>query len=143
VQAPKDGPMNVKIASESHVVMVDDNPGDVVFARECFVLSGVENPWLSLGGGAELLALLAAVKAGDETMPALVLLDINMPRMSGHEVLERVRDDSFFEQLPIFCMLTSSSDPRDRERAIACGASGFLVKPDNPADYVAFFQSLV
>ena len=75
-------------------------------------------------------------------MPALVLLDINMPRMTGPEALERVRAIPYFAELPVFCMLTSSTDPADRARVERLGASGFVVKPDLPDDYVAFFDTL-
>lgn len=75
-------------------------------------------------------------------MPALVLLDINMPRMTGPEVLERVRTIPYFSDLPVFCMLTSSTDPADRARVERLGASGFVVKPNQPDDYVEFFDAL-
>lgn len=122
--------------------MVDDNHGDLFIARTCFKRSKLRNPWISLNSGAALLEHLDGVRAGEATMPALVLLDINMPRMTGPEALERVRAIPFFADLPVFCMLTSSTDPAERARAEQLGASGFVVKPDRPDDYVAFFDSL-
>jgi CheY-like chemotaxis protein len=122
--------------------MVDDSEGDLFLAWECFEASRCANPWMSFTGGPPFLDHLAAVRAGTEPMPALVLLDLNMPGMSGLEVLEHARRDPHFVALPIFCMLTSSGDPRDRARAEALGASGFVTKPGNFADYVAFFDSL-
>lgn len=132
----------MKIASDAHVVMVDDNPGDIQLAQECFELSVLTNPWLAFNGGQQLIGYLGTVKANAAPMPALVLLDINMPRMSGHDVLRAVRADPYFERLPIFCVLTSSSDPNDKREAEALGASGFVVKPDSHVDYVAFFNAL-
>jgi len=124
------------------VVMVDDNPGDRVLARLCFERSLLEGAWLELSGGRALLDHLAAVKRGEAPLPSLVLLDINMPDMTGFEVLEAVRADAFFEALPVFCLLTSSADPRDRERGKALGASGFVTKPHDINDYIAFFDML-
>ena len=75
-------------------------------------------------------------------MPALVLLDINMPAMTGFDVLEKVREDEFFDELPKFCVLTSSADPRDRERATTLRALGVFTKPYEIRDYVAFFDAM-
>jgi CheY-like chemotaxis protein len=125
------------------IVMVDDNEGDLYIAQHCYRRSKLTNPWLTFPSGPALVAYLGKVKAGEAPMPALVLLDINMPQMNGHEVLESVRSDSYFAQLPIFCMLTSSSDPRDEQRARRLGASGFMTKPANMKDYVDFFNSFM
>jgi len=122
--------------------MVDDNPGDAELARICCERSSVRNPWLWFDHGSAFLEYLDRVRSGAEPMPALVLLDINMPVMTGLEVLERVRADECFRELPVFCMLTSSADSKDRSTAERLGASGFVTKPDRIADYVAFFDSL-
>jgi two-component system response regulator len=132
----------MKLANDNHVVMVDDNEGDIVLAKVCFERSKLTNPWLAFPSGEKLLDHLAGVKAGAEPMPAIVLLDINMPQMSGFEVLTEIRKDSFFCDLPIFCMLTSSAAERDVEKARKLGASGFVTKPGNLNDYVGFFDSL-
>jgi two-component system response regulator len=133
----------VKVTGEHEVVMVDDSEGDLFLAHECYAASRCRNPWKAFSSGAELLEYLGAVRRGEASMPALVLLDLNMPGMSGIEVLERTRDDPYSEALPVFCILSSSSDPRDRARARALGAAGFVTKPGGFKDYVAFFDSLV
>lgn len=74
-------------------------------------------------------------------MPALVLLDLNMPGMNGLDVLEATRKQPEFAELPVFCMLTSSSDPNDRQRAERAGVSGFFTKPDDLQAYIEFFNS--
>ena len=122
--------------------MVDDNAGDIVLARRCFDASRLRNPWLSFTSGKQLLDYLKTVKGGTSPMPAIVLLDLNMPVMNGFEVLATVRGDEFFRTLPIFCMLTSSSNPMEMERAQKLGASGFVTKPGNMNNYIEFFNSL-
>ena len=107
----------IKLFNDGPVVMVDDNGGDLFFVERCFGESKVKNPWLSFARGADFLAMLAQVKSGEKPVPALVLLDLNMPGMNGLEVLEAVRSDPYYDDIPIFCVLTSSSDPRDAERA--------------------------
>jgi two-component system response regulator len=133
----------LKLANGNDVVMVDDNEGDVVLTQRCFEMSRVPNPWMSFSSGPGFLAHLRLVRRGEALMPALVLLDLNMPGMSGFEVLQTTRSDPYFEQLPVFCMLTSSHDPRDKARAERYGASGYFTKTANLDEYVTFFDALL
>jgi CheY-like chemotaxis protein len=132
-----------KLSTDGPVVMVDDNSGDRFFVERCFVASKIKNPWLSFSKGADFLAMLSQVKAGNKPMPALVLLDLNMPGMNGLDVLAAARADSYFDLMPIFCVLTSSGDPRDRERANKLSVNGFFVKASSMDEYITFFDGLV
>lgn len=133
----------IKLSSDGPVVMVDDNGGDLFFVERCFGASKVKNPWLSFRRGPEFLAMLEQVKAGQKPMPALVLLDLNMPGMNGLDVLSSVRADDYFDTMPIFCVLTSSRDPRDAERARHLQVSGVFTKASSMEEYIAFFDQLV
>jgi CheY-like chemotaxis protein len=133
----------IKRSSDGPVVMVDDNGGDIFFVERCFDASKVHNAFISFRRGQEFLAMLAQVKAGRKPMPALVLLDLNMPGMNGLDVLSIVRADPFFHVMPIFCVLTSSRDPRDKERAQALDVSGFFTKAATMEEYISFFDALV
>lgn len=124
------------------IVMVDDSPDDILIARRCYRRAGLPNPFVTLDGGTALLALLDEVEVGEAPMPALVLLDINMPDINGFEALAKVRAKAAFRELPVVMMLTNSDDPRDRDRALENGASGLQIKPTRVKDYVAFFASL-
>ena len=135
-------PDNPKSAT-GPVAMVDDNPGDRVLAKLCFDRSRLAGDWGEFSGGRSFLDHLEAARRDEAAIPRLVLLDINMPDMTGFEVLEAVRADPFFDEVPIICMLTSTADPRDHERAKASGASGFFTKPHDIDDYVRFFDSIV
>jgi CheY-like chemotaxis protein len=133
----------IKLSTDGPVVMVDDNSGDRFFVERCFGASKIKNPWLAFAKGADLLVMLAQVKAGQQPMPALVLLDLNMPGMNGLDVLAAVRADKYFDEVPFFCVLTSSGDPRDRERASKLGVNGFFTKASDMDEYISFFDALV
>ena len=74
-------------------------------------------------------------------LPALVLLDINIPKKSGLEVLEWIRQQAHFKSLPVL-MLTSSSRPEDLEKARVLGANDYLLKPSDPRKLIDVVNSL-
>jgi len=120
--------MNKKMPPNSFLV-VDDNPDDFFAVQRTLQKAGVKNPLLHCESGEEALEQLrsaAAVRA----LPAVVLLDINMPGMKGGEVLTEIRasSDTALANLPVV-MLTSSDDDRDVHAAFKGHASGYLNKP--------------
>ena len=133
----------IKLSTSGPVVMVDDNGGDRFFVERCFTASRIKNPWLSFSKGQDFLAMLAQVKSGEKPMPSLVLLDLNMPGMNGLDVLRIVRSDPYFDEVLFFCVLTSSGDPRDRERANSLRVDGFFTKASDMDQYINFFDALV
>ncbi|MDX1561536.1 MAG: response regulator [Gammaproteobacteria bacterium] len=132
----------VRVIGRGPVVLVDDSVSDAYLAQRCFERSKLDNEFKWLESGPDLLDYLAEVKDGDAEMPALVLLDINMPGMDGYDALAAVRGTPGFEHVPIIMMLTNSNDPQDRDKATSMGANGFYTKPADIHDYVAYFDSL-
>lgn len=124
------------------IVMVDDEELDIEAAQRGLQKSELENEFLSFNDGQPFLDYLEEVKAGKSGYPALVLLDINMPLMSGFEVLTIVRSEAEFAEIPIVSMLTSSTHDADQERALEVGANDYLIKPSNYNDYTEFFNAL-
>ena len=92
---------------------------------------------------ASLFAYLEDVKTKKARVPALLLLDITMPGIDGHEALAKVRSDASFKELPFIAMFSHSSLEADRERAMAIGANGYQVKPISSLEYIDFFNSLI
>lgn len=86
-------------------------------------------------------AALDHLRRAGATLPDVVLLDLRMPRMGGLEVLEVVQSDAGLKQIPMVVLTTSDADS-DRERALACGASSYLLKPFGEAELLAVTRLL-
>ena len=128
--------------STQPIVVVDDEELDFESIARGHRLSSLANPLRHFLDGQSFLDYLDAVKRGEATMPALVLMDVNMPGMDGFEVTATMRRDARFRDVPVVSMLSSSTDRRDLARADAAGADAYLVKPFDPKVYVEFFSSL-
>lgn len=131
-----------KLHGTGPVVMVDDSADDLVIAERCYRRSHLANAFVTLSGGRALVEHIEAVDRGEQPMPAIVLLDINMPDMTGFEALVAIRAMPSFTTLPVIMMLSNSDSPRDAEQSLALGASGLQTKPLRLRDYVAFFDDL-
>jgi len=107
------------------VLLVEDDPGDVVLIEEAFEHNKVRNSLKIVGDGVEAMDYL---RAPGSTRPDLVLLDLNLPRKNGLEVLDELRADASLAPIPVI-MLTSSAAHSDVEAAYARGANAFVVKP--------------
>ncbi|MEM9529764.1 MAG: response regulator [Pseudomonadota bacterium] len=110
------------------ILIVDDDEVDVLLLERALRRSGIDNPVVRARDGQEALDLLRG--AGPEPSPAwpcLVLLDINMPRMNGHEFLAAVRSDADLSDLTIF-VLTTSEDNDDIKASYDRHVAGYLVK---------------
>lgn len=89
-----------------------------------------------------MLKHMEAVRSGAEPVPALVLMDINMPELNGFETIRELRSVSDFSKIPVIVMLTNSDSDQDLERSLEVGANGFQTKDFDIARYTEFFNSL-
>jgi CheY-like chemotaxis protein len=114
------------------ILIVEDNPTDVMLIRRAFAKANIGNPLQFVRDGDAAVQYLAgdAAYADRDTypLPALVLLDLKLPRRSGLEVLQWLRSTSPLRRLPVV-VLTSSSQSQDVNRAYEFGANSYLVKP--------------
>lgn len=122
--------------------MVDDEELDYLSAERFYKRSALTNPFVRFEDGIAFLEYLESVKRGENPLPALVFMDINMPRMNGFEAVQSMREDAYFASVPVVAMLSSSTDIKDKQRALETGVSGYLVKPFDPREYATFFESL-
>lgn len=114
------------------ILLVEDNDDDAELTRMAFDRARVENALVRVYDGVEALDYLfrrgAHADRGPDSDPAVVLLDINLPRLDGLEVLRAVRADPSTKHVPIV-MLTSSNTDRDRFAAYEGHANSFIQKP--------------
>jgi CheY-like chemotaxis protein len=114
------------------ILMVDDNVDDLIMMREGFLQANCNHPLQEVHNGEEAIAYLKGEAPFSDRskhpLPVVMLLDLNMPRKNGYDVLTWVRSTPGLKYLAIF-ILTSSMRSEDVERAYYLGATGFLVKP--------------
>lgn len=118
----------------TNILLVDDDVVDVMNVRRAFERGRITNPLWTAHDGHEGLALLRSNQMPSDRR--LVLLDINMPRMNGIEMLRELRADPALQMTPVV-MLSTSNDDRDRIEAYRLNVAGYLVKP---VTFVAFVE---
>jgi CheY-like chemotaxis protein len=127
------------------ILYVEDEEDDVFFLKIAFQKAGSPHTLTELPDGEQAIEYLAGkgpfADRACHPLPILVLLDINIPKKSGLEVLEWIREQPCFETLPVL-MLTSSSRPEDLEKARLLGANDYLLKPSDPRTLVDAVKSL-
>jgi two-component system, response regulator len=129
--------MNSKI-----ILLVEDNPSDVELTQRALDKNHITNEVVVAEDGQEALDYLfgGGKHAGclDGQMPALILLDINLPKIDGLEVLRRIRGDERTRRLPV-AILTSSVEEQDIAASYDLGANSYVRKP---VDFVQFAEAV-
>ncbi|NKE59178.1 response regulator [Lentzea sp. PSKA42] len=119
------------------VLLVEDDPGDVLITREAFKHHKVRNTLHVVKDGVEALAFLR--REGEyENMPrpGLILLDLNLPRKDGHEVLAEVKADAELRSIPVVVLTTSEAE-EDIVRSYNLYANAYVTKP---VDFETFIE---
>ena len=111
--------------STKRIVLVEDNPHDVFLVRESIRSKGIDAQVVWFGDIPEAITAILDQNFG---RPDLLLLDLNLPRGEGLEVLAVVRSTGWLADLPV-AVLTSSESPRDQERASNYGVNAYIIKP--------------
>jgi two-component system response regulator len=114
------------------ILLVEDNPSDVGLTRRALEKSRISNDMVVVEDGQEALDYLFGrnLPAGQSAneLPALILLDLKLPKMSGLEVLRQIRADEHTRRLPVV-ILTTSSEEDDIAQSYDMGANSFIRKP--------------
>jgi CheY-like chemotaxis protein len=109
------------------VMLVEDNPDDVAFTKRILKFNRLDKGLVLAADGQETLSALERL-AEEKNFPDLILLDINLPDVSGIDLLTRIKQDSRFSRIPVV-ILTGSNEDEDIQRSYDLGASTYLVKP--------------
>jgi CheY-like chemotaxis protein len=121
------------------VLYVEDEENDVLFMQMAFERLGTPIDLQSVEDGSRAMAYLAGEGPYADRQryprPAVLLLDLNLPLHSGFEVLQWLRQEPAFAELPVV-IFSSSGRPEDRARAHQLGASDYLLKPSSGLDFV-------
>jgi len=117
------------------ILLIEDDLVDIMTVKRGFKELNVLNTLVITNNGEEALDYL---KKPEQGLPCVILLDINMPKMNGHELLEHLNQHTVFKNIPVI-MLTSSKEQQDVDNSFEKGISGYILKP---VDYQQFLSSI-
>lgn len=109
------------------ILLVEDNPVDLDLTLRAFAARNLTNPIEIARDGEEALAYIVKWKNGDP-VPVVILLDLNLPKVNGLEVLEAIKKHPEFRTIPVV-VLTTSSESRDVKTSYELGANSYIIKP--------------
>lgn len=118
-----------------NILLVDDDDGDAMSVERAFTKARVANPITRAYDGLEALELLRSEDRRGLLSPFIILLDVNMPRMNGHEFLVELRADPDLRHLVVF-MLSTSRDDQDVKAAYSRHVAGYIVKQTAGEDFL-------
>lgn len=131
--------------SQTTILFVEDSIDDYKAAEFAFRRAGLANPIVHCERGEDALDFLFRRNRYEdregEKLPGLVLLDLNLPGLDGHDVLSEIRNHEALIQLPII-VLTTSDDDKDIERCYRAGANSFIHKPVDFNGFIRAIQTL-
>jgi len=111
------------------ILLVEDNPADVRLTQEALRDSRIPNELHVVGDGAQAIAYLERTDtSGDHAIPDLVLLDLNLPKINGQEVLQRIKEHEIWKMIPVV-VLTTSVSQTDIQACYAQYVNCYITKP--------------
>ena len=130
------------LARPVDILLVEDNPGDVRLTRELLKESKIHNNLTVVDNGEDAIVFLRrAAKHPDATLPDLILLDLNLPRKNGAEVLASIKSDPVLRRIPVV-VLTSSKAEEDIARAYDLHANCYISKPVGLEQFATVVKSI-
>ena len=127
------------------ILMADDDPEDCMMAKEALEEARLANELRFVEDGEELMHYLRREEnygnGVDSPRPGLILLDLNLPRMNGHEALREIKNDPELRRIPVVVLTTSEAE-EDIYRTYDLGANSFVVKPVTFEGFVEMVKTL-
>jgi two-component system response regulator len=133
--------MGLLYSRDIHLLLVEDNPGDVWLMREALRLAQFPVQLTVAHDGVEATRFLRHVEKEAKAGPDLVVLDLNLPRRNGREVLADMKRSSYLQSIPVV-VLSSSNAEEDRRHALILKASDFVTKPSSLPAYVELVRGM-
>lgn len=131
------------IDSSAGILLVEDDRVDVMTVQRALCKNRIENPLHVARTATEALAMLRGNEKGrEDPLPALILLDLNLPKMSGIEFLKELRGDPSLRGLPVI-VLTSSNEPHDRAAAFKYEVEDYIVKPHSFEEFTSAISTVL
>ena len=128
--------------SPIEVLLVEDDPGDVLMTQEAVEEHKVRNRLTVVSDGAEaLLYLRREGKYADAVMPDLILLDLNLPKRDGREVLAEIKKDDELGRIPVVVLTTSQAD-EDILRSYQLHANAYVTKPVDFERFISVIRQI-
>ena len=125
-----------------HVLLVEDDPGDVLITKEAFAENKVRNHLSVVNDGVKALQFLRReADYADAPRPDLILLDLNLPRMDGHEVLASIKSDADLQRIPVVVLTTSDAE-EDVLRSYDLHANAYVTKPVDFARFLGVVRQI-
>lgn len=119
--------------------VADDDDDDRMLIKEAFEESAYKEPLVFFENGEKVIDML---KTKAQYKPSLILLDLNMPKVSGHDVLYFIKKNKKTKDIPVI-ILTTSKSKKDQETALKMGADGFITKPHQFIEMLRIAENLV
>ncbi|NMC54313.1 MAG: response regulator [Chloroflexi bacterium] len=122
------------------ILLVEDNPMDVDLTLRAFSRRKLTNEILVARDGEEAIDLMEEWKNG-KTLPIVILLDINLPKISGLDVLKAYKANPITQRIPVV-MLTTSKEDKDVDKAYQLGANSYIVKPVDFSKFIEIAEQI-
>lgn len=134
--------MNLATGHQIDILLVEDNPGDVRLTMEAFKEAKVRNVLYVVGDGEQALSFLRQEgEFTDKPRPDLILLDLNLPKKDGREVLAEIKSDENLKRIPVVILTTSSAE-EDILRTYNLHANCYITKPVDLDQFVKVVKSI-
>ena len=134
--------MTTNLGGPVNILLIEDNPGDVRLTREALKEGKILNNLVNVSDGVEAVAYLRRQgRYSDATRPDLILLDLNLPRKDGREVLADIKADKDLRRIPVVVLTTSSAE-QDILRAYDLHANCYVTKPVGLEQFISVVKSI-
>lgn len=131
--------------TEGAILLVEDNRDDELLTLRAFSKNRIVNPIIVVRDGEEALDYLFSrgsyKQRGDQNLPVIILLDLKLPKLNGHEVLKAIREDERTHLIPVI-ILTTSTQEEDMVKSYTLGANSYIRKPVDFTEFVEAVRTL-